>query len=478
VAWAPDLDPTTPGILTDISNMLPTARGYAPDFSVAAGVTYTQTLPTQCRGAALVQQSGNFLPILLLGTATTISAAISGTLLPLTRTTPYVTVTDTQDDGWRFGAFGVDALAVSYANQLQTTPLPEAGTRFANVSGAPAAGTMCVQSGFVMLANINDGAFPYADGYWTCALQNVTSWAPDVATFASRDRLMQTPGGVVRLVAFQDDIIAFKATSILRGTFTGDPSVPWAWRVVSAQIGIVSHDAVCEAEGILYFLSADGFYAFSGAQLQRIESAPWEWFKSRASFGGKIRAMAQWDSIRRVVRWYYEDFYQTAVAGVYQGGVAYAPVFDRWGRFASNATAIAYVSDSVPTLTSEARPRQNVPLVMDATTFGCRVYRGPVQQSQFTSNFIGNDQQVTVLTGARVRLTGTAVAAICIPRSRATLDDGLSPWVIGTAAARTADGRYDFHVSARWHSLEFRQDAGGMYEVLGYQVEMPRAGQR
>jgi hypothetical protein len=287
---------------------------------------------------------------------------------------------------------------------------------------------------------------------------------------------MQTPGGVVRLVAFQDDIIAFKATSILRGTFTGDPSVPWVWRVVSAQIGIVSHDAVCEAEGILYFLSADGFYAFSGAQLQRIESAPWEWFKSRASFGGKIRAMAQWDSIRRVVRWYYEDFYQTAVAGVYQGGVAYAPVFDRWGRFASNATAIAYVSDSVPTLTSEARPRQNVPLVMDATTFGCRVYRGPAADTTATTHIIGDDVDHSVLTGVRLRVTGSPFSMLCLPRWRNDLSDLASPWTIGDAVLRTADGRYDVSHSARWHMLEFRQS--GMFELHGFRVDAPRAGKR
>jgi len=478
--WAPDADPTTPGIMTDVEGLIPTSRGYAPDFSLASGITYTQTLPAQCRGAGLVQQAGNFDAEVVAGTASNIYVLKAGGLILASRSSPaYTTVTDTQTDGWRFGAFGATALAISYNNALQSTA-NLITTPFADISGGPTgAGTMAISANFVVVGNISDAAWPYVDGYWTCALQDVTDWVPDVATFASRGRLMQTPGAIVRMIAFGDDIIAFKSNSIVRGTFTGDPSVPWAWRVVSTEVGLVSHDAVCEAENVLYWLAADGFYAYNGGSIRRIESAPWEWFKGRAGLGGTIRAIAQWDVIRRVVRWYFEDSIQTAPIGVYQGGIAYHPGSDQWGRFASDATAVATAAaETVPSVASAARSRPNVPLVFEATTFKVQAYRGPVGLSTFSTHYVGDDERVTVLTGARVRMIGTAVNALCLPRIRQTLDDGVSPWTIEPAVLRTADGRYDMHISARWHQLEFRQGIGGMFEILGFMIDAPQAGKR
>ena len=114
------------------------------------------------------------------------------------------------------------------------------------------------------------------DGWWCSALEDYTDWTPDVATQCTQGRLLQTPGGIIRLIAFGNYIIAFKNNSMLRGTYIGAPLV-WRWDVISTSVGLVGHDAVCDAEGVLYWLAEDGFSRFAGGAPQKIASAPWRW---------------------------------------------------------------------------------------------------------------------------------------------------------------------------------------------------------
>jgi hypothetical protein len=308
LAWTPDADPTMPGVIADVTNMLPTVRGYAPDYSLtpATGMG-AGTLPGRCYGAALLE-FGEITPALVAGTATKLYRIVGNIVGPfvtdVSRTSGGAyTAATSPTNAWRFASIDDVALAVKPGTILQATTNIY-GTPFADVAGAPSGWTMAVQSGFVMIAGYST-EWPYANGWWCSALQDYTDWTPDVATQSANGRLTQTPGEIIRVIAFQDDLIFFKGTSVIRATYVGTPTI-WQFTVLSTDVGLAGHDAVTQADGILYWLGDTGFYRFNGGSIQRIASAPWSWM--REDTGGTFSlafAQAQWDSTRRVIRWYY-----------------------------------------------------------------------------------------------------------------------------------------------------------------------------
>ena len=76
IGWIPDADDTSPGVLTDVTNMVPTLRGYA-----GAPSPINVSLPAladECRNAAAVQILDGST-ILFAGTQTKLYKAGSST---------------------------------------------------------------------------------------------------------------------------------------------------------------------------------------------------------------------------------------------------------------------------------------------------------------------------------------------------------------------------------------------------------------
>ena len=468
LSWTPDADPTIPGVVVDVENMLPTTRGYAPDYELTDTVFSVGTLPSTCRGANYVRFASR-TSLAFLGTETAVYAAVGGTLVDLSRATAYTAV-NYNYLGWRFAAFGDVALCVSLQNQLQASSDPHGSVDFANVSGAPAGGTMVVQSNFVMLGGFFGGSWPYGDGWWCSALEDYTDWTPDVATQCTQGRLLQTPGGIIRLIAFGNYIIAFKNNSMLRGTYIGAPLV-WRWDVISTSVGLVGHDAVCDAEGVLYWLAEDGFYRFAGGAPQKIASAPWRWFQATV-YDTLVLSETQshWDPARRVVRWYYRG----TLSGTIDSGLAYHPETDRWGRFTKTiewAINSYYEYCGLSTAGETYNRVLNAAVVVDSD-HALQCYATTVADSSFTTGDIGDDDAVTGNFKARVRYVQAPTTSSATHYHRMVLSDALTT---GTTTTRS-DGKYDVSHAARWHRLKFEQT--GMAEPIGFSTDIKPAGRR
>lgn len=466
IAWSPDADSTSPGLISNVTNMIPTARGYAPDYGMSDAVINAATLPLRAISADLLQP-GVSDPILVLGTTDGLYAVSAG-LKTLTRASPYNSATFLR--AWRFAAFGPAVLAVQFNNVLQRTLGASAGTAMVNVSGAPTADTMCVQSGFVMLGNTYSTAgWAYVDGWWCSALQDETDWTLDVATQCARGRLTQTPGAIVRMVTYQNDIIAFKGTSILRGTYVGQANGVWQWTVVSTEVGLASHNAVVEADGLLYFVGNDGFYRFNGGGLERIRSAPWEWYVVDRASDYAGFASGAYDPVRRVVRWHYGQTGETL-----DSCLTYHPDSDRWGHTNSNCSIPINVPyEALPSVKSLATKRTIFPAgIMDATSKKPRIYSATPNESALDTGDVGDDDTVTTLTKVRARFLSAPTVSFARHLHRMRLSDALS---LGDEVARV-DGKYDFSRAARWHRVSFSQT--GMYEIVGFSVNAPGSGKR
>jgi hypothetical protein len=485
IAWMPDADPTQPGVIPEAQNLLPTQRGYAPDFGLLPSALWSTSIPAAPRGVGSVFREIAGERELLVGTQSAIYWAAPSGVFNISATAPYNPVLSVRD-GWRFDTFGAYVLAVSRNNAMQQSPGPAStlpwslagtGRQFVAIAGAPAANCIAVQGEFVMLANFNaSSTWPYTDGWWCSAAGDHADWTLDTATFCAQGRLVQTPGPILRLITFGDEILAFKARSILRGRFTGQPSIPWAWDIVSTSVGIVGHDAICDAEGVLYWLADDGFYAYNGGAPQRIAGAPLEWFK-RQSLSNETfyAARAAWDTVRRVVRWAFIGQAAEDVAFErLRGGVAYHPDTGRWGPFSCDAQAFVTLPfDNVPMVSSlTARRRADVLAVISTDTFQFRTFRNESPASSFETTEVGDEDVRTVLTKARFKHLGMPYATQAVHLYR---DDLGSPHTVGEIQS-AVDGKYDFSQSARWHRLRF--GANGMYELLGMRLRAPRSGDR
>jgi hypothetical protein len=478
IAWAPDADPTTPGVLVDVENMLPTQRGYASEPGLDDSSSYALSLGTVPAGATTLTYKAGHVPF--VATALTLTGFVGGTWSMLNRTTPAYTAASA-DDPWRFASFstpssGVIALAVQAENILQAKTDSTAGP-FVNVTAAPSASCIATHRGFVLLANYTTGSTLTPDGWICSALEDYTDWTPDIATQSASGRLTATPGEIVRLVPFRDYVIAFKRYSMYRGTYVGAADNTWAWPVVSRSVGLVAHDAVCEAEGVLYWLGYDGFYRYGGGEVQRIASAPWEWLQasfSNAAFLG-VREQCVWDGAQRVVRW---QLYYSLAGTTQKLQLTYHPDTDRWGKRLTPDLGAMFLLPSVSVFTSPKGTKVSSPavgyMVKDGTNYVLSIAResGAAGPSSATTGDIGDDDQVFALTRVRARYTTFNGAGVATHYYRMNLDEALTT---GATSFRI-DGKFDISHAARWHRVKFAQT--DMSEIAGFSVETPRAGKR
>jgi hypothetical protein len=114
VGFAPDLDPSTPGIFQDCNNVIPTLIGFKGAASpVNAGLT---ALNEPVVGAALISRL-NGTDRQFAGTASAMWENVSGTWVNQSRPGGYSLGTSSQ---WRFAAMGNESLAVNGTDVLQT----------------------------------------------------------------------------------------------------------------------------------------------------------------------------------------------------------------------------------------------------------------------------------------------------------------------------------------------------------------------
>ena len=476
LSWMPDADPTTPGVIVEASNFIPTERGYAPDFSMATSQRFPVTLPDRVFSAdATFLTSG--AAMCLFGTATNLYVADGPTLTLRSRAAPYVTIN--AGFAWRFATFmtfsGTFVLATNAINDMQVTSNVST-TNFSDLAGAPRANTICVQRNFVIGADFVTGAWPYNDGWWCCGQEDHTTWTPDIATQAARGRLTVTPGTIIRLVPFQDTVIAFKFASTYRGIYTGPTANTWSFPLLSKSIGLISHDAVAEADGVLYWMGTAGFYRYAGTQPERLRGSPWNTVKNLIRGLNTVRCV--WDPVRRVVRWYVGS---PALSDGKAYGFAYHVDTGRWGSFLDNSNcAFSMPADRVPTVDGYDQfvidPIEWTTFapvgVIDATTNALMTYSGAPGASSFTSGDIGDDDSVTALMRARIRFQRAPTTSAMTNYHRMDLGDALTT---GVTQSRSS-GKYDISQSARWHRATFLQT--GRYEVMGYSVNPAPAGKR
>jgi hypothetical protein len=478
LGFAPDADPTTPGVLTDCTNLIPYEQGMkgAPTGSTPSGVP---ALANKCSGAAVVTKLDDIRRI-FAGTLTSLYE-LSGGWTDVSG----ATYTGGSDARWQFAQFGNSTLATNGADAIQRSASTGA---FASIAGAPIAKIMFSVGTQVMALNTNDGTVK-TDGWHCCATYDETDWTPSSATLSNKGRIVSSPGAFTAGGRLGEYAIGYKERAIYIGQFVGAPSV-WDWtQVAGGEAGCVGVDAWADMGGAHFIVGPDNFWVFDGSRPVPIaDNIVREWFYSNSNPRYLYRTQCVADRTNNVV-WV---FYCSTSSSTPDQALIYHMKTKQWGRATLNVEAtLNYVSsgvtiDDLPTysatidgLASYSFDSQfwlvgGRSLAAFNTSHQLQSLTGVSSSSSMTTGYAGDDDNVSLLNQLRLRFAPGYKPTTATVQTLTKMELGDSPTV--GSSSTMADGKFDVMDDARWHAAVF--NFTGPHRVMAVSANLIPGGDR
>lgn len=470
--FAPDLDPTTPGIITDCTNFVPTLKGYKGG-AAGSDVGLDALASAAVNAAVLLKLDASNR--LFAGTATKIYEKSGSAWTDVSSTTYSASSVQL----WRFSQFGNTSLAVNKGDYLQYS---NSGA-FAAVTGAPKAGAMCTVAGFVMVANTNEATYGNSEDRWWCSGYNdYTDWTPAVATQCTTGRLIDTPGPIRGVRALGSDVVAYKDRSMYYGRYVGTPVV-WQWELIPGKIGCQSQDCIVDIGTAHYFIGFEDIYVYDGTRPVPIGTPLREWFFTDLDAGYSFLIRGMHDRANGLVYWFYP---RSGSVGVLNGCIVYNYKSNKWGvAHRTIECPIEYIVsgltwNTIPAATWNAWPTSTwdspywVAQTETAAYIGTdhKIYSltGASASSDFTTGSYGDDSTFTLLSQARLRYLAVPTTGTMVNYYQNEHGD---TWTAG-ATTTESNGRFDVLRSARWHKMKF--SFTGDIETSGINLDLIAEG--
>lgn len=475
VGFAPDLDQTTPGIITDCTMMYPTVRGYKGGASLT-DLGYP-ALASECRGAAVCT--------ILDGTSRMFSSV--QTALYEASTAAWTDVskgggyTGSADSLWRFAVFGNDVYATNKADTLQKS----SGAAFADDTSALKASLIESVNGFLFVADTNEGTYgDQSDRWWCSAYMSGFTGTPDVTTQETTGRLVEVSGPIRGIKRLGNDIVIYKKRGMWLGRYVGAPSV-WQFSLIPGEIGCNSQEAIISIGSAHIFVGYEDIYLFDGTRPVSIGAGIKEWFFTELNLAYAYNIKGLHDREKSLVYIFYPTGAQNATC---DACIVYNYKVNKWGRcdravecaaeFLSGQVTYDSFGDffatweDIPAISydspffSQSSPLQ---IVFD-TTHTAKSMTGASATSSFTTGDMGDNYQFSTFERMRVRCKASPTSATMTNYYRNVLGDSLTT----DATATMTDGRFDVLRSARWHRAKF--DFVGDVEVQSFQPSLVQDG--
>jgi hypothetical protein len=485
--YQPDADPTSQGVWTNCSNVVPTLKGYkgAP----AARTAGLDALAAACRGAVVVNKLDDTTR-LFAGTATALYENVSGTTWTDRTRASGGAYTLSTDIKWRFAQFGNVSLAAAKSDILQSSTTGA----FANVGASiPKFGVVETVGQFVFGFNASDqGALEDSadtpDRWWCCAKGDHTDWTPNIDTECATGRLTSTAGKIVGAKRFGDGIVAYKQEALYLGTYQGSPVV-WDFKQLPGRVGAASHETIVDIgtpdNPRHIFMGLDDFYSFDGSRvvplgINKLKVTVFQDMnqaRAEASLAMHDRTNGlvffyypSADSVNpdkcvvinyRTNTWGRDDRTIEAVAEYIASGTAYDDLGTLYSTYA-DFPAISY--DAAFSLDSFPRPAvfntSHILQTLDAAS----------TTSSITTGDLGDDSNQVFLSRVKPRFFTAPTSASMVNYYRQNLGDSLTT----DATTDLSSSRFDVMREARWH--RFRVDFVGDWEASGLVLDMEVTG--
>lgn len=472
--FAPDVDQAAPGILTSVTSMLPTVKGYkgAPS-AITAGYP---ALASACYGAAIVRKLDNTTRF-IVGVA---DKLYEGSGLTWTDRSGSA-YNANQSTKWRFAQYGNVTIAANRGDLIQSSITGA----FADIAGSPKADYVCTVGEFVCAASTVYGGDDFNDAWHCSALSDYTNWTPNIATQCATGRLTSIPGRITASKRLGDYWIIYKDRGIYVGTYAGPPYI-WDWREIPGSVGASSHESVIDIGNAHIIVGEDNFYLFDGSQARPIGNVVKDWFLANASTSWRSNMQGIHDPINGLV---YLYFTSTASAdGNPDKCLVYNYRVDKWGsddrviecaiQYTTPALTyddfgtLASTWDDLPNISFESAifvANRPIPAVIDAAHTAYSL-TGACASWGYTTGDIGDDAAVVLLSRVKPRFALAPTTATMTNYYRMDMGDAL----IEGATTSMSNARFDVLRAARWHRLAF---AGtGDTEIYGIRPTLAEDG--
>jgi hypothetical protein len=463
LGYAPDIDQTIEGVITECEAFVPTEKGMqgAP----SAQSTGIDALAAICYGAAAVRDLDNSFR-LVTGSATKLYELSSTSWTDRTRAVggDYALGTDNY---WRFTQFGNTTLAAAKTETLQFS---DSGA-FANVTNAPKASIVETVSNFVFLFDTNETTYGDSPNRWWCsAVSTYDDWVPSIATQCATGILTSSPGRIFAGKRFGNQLVAYKERAMYIGTYVGAPVI-WDFQQVPGEAGCNSQEAVVNVgtadNPVHIFMGADDFWRFDGATAVPLGGPLRKTVYGQLdkAFAYKIKTLH--DRTNSRIYFYYPSL---GGAGALDSCVVYHYRENRWGRDDRNIeAALEYISggitydtldsfyptyDDLPTNISYDSPfwtsGNPTPAIFN-TSHTLLSIDGIATNSSFTTGDLGDDTYFYLLKRVKPKWLAKPTSATMTNYYKDSEGDDLTT---GATTSMTSS-RFDHIWSARWHRLQF-----------------------
>jgi hypothetical protein len=479
--FAPDADPTTPGVMTDCENLIPYLMGME---AAPSAVTPSEApaLAAECIGAAVVTDLTNARRV-IAGTTVGLYELSGGVWNDRSKVGGYTGGADTR---WSITQFGNATLAANKSDTIQRSV--GVGSSFADIAGAPKAEIIFPVGSFVMALNVDDGT-DKVDGWHCCAAFDDTDWTPSTLTLSASGRLVGVAGVITAGARLGEYAIAYKENGMFLGQYVGAPAV-WDWiQVPGGEVGCVGKDALCDIGGAHFFVGPDNFWLFDGTRPVPIaDNMVRQWFADNSSAQYRYRTKAVYDSHNNRV-WV---FYPGEGSETCNQAIVYHVLAKKWGRATLNVQSVMnYVTpgltyDEFDTLGGTYDTLQEIPYdsqywlvggsqlsVFDGTNQPVML-SGDGMNSGFTTGDFGDDDSVMLLKQLRLRYASGRGPTTATATVSHKMNSGDS-WQIGASGAMN-DGKFDMLKAARWHQARF--EFTGSVRVTQMQAKADKVGAR
>jgi hypothetical protein len=483
MGFAPDVDPSLPGALTDCFNFVPSARGMrALTQPILRDVTTAPTFTSDTIvgfGFERYPSNASALSYDFAGTRYDLYSRdwFSTAWTDASRTAGYAT---TAAECWTFERFGDFMLAAATPLAGGSIPLQQCtlgSAQFTDIPGAPTCAVICAAERFVLAFNGRAGN----DEDWSCSARDShTSWTVNPSTLATSGFLVDPPGPITAATAFGNDVIAFKARAMILGRFVPGSTEVWEWRRLPYVAGARGPRAVCSIDdGRIAFMGPDSCYIYDGARVVDVlDVRARSWYARYAGINSIAKQSCVYDAQSNSVWFCYSALSKTGLGALpYSEALVLNLTTNRLGLVQIDADIIAEMVD--PNTLAGA-----VPGYFDAVSHRQWAFSRYQHDTVVTPAIDGflDLARPYVITGDRgdpydfvqarsLRLdmptkgSGVMTAEL---RSRDTRVVSSERTVVGSAIDATYE-RFDARGNGHWHRIKVGAEAG--CELAGVWIE-------
>jgi hypothetical protein len=482
IGYGPDLDPRTPGVLTNCSAFIPSLKGM--EGAPTPQNTPLPALAAACVGAGICRKLDNTTR-LFAGTTAALYESGATSWTDRSKGGGYSLATENR---WRFAQRADVSFAAAKSEILQSS----SAAAFANnAANAPKAAVVEIANGFIFLFDVNDQGAIYdsADrphGWW--AAKTSGTWTPSVANEAYTGELTSTPGKIRAGRRFGKGIVAYKDQSMYIGVYGGTQG--WTFDLIPGQSGAPSQEAVVDvgtADNPMHiFMGYEDFYAYDGSRPVSIGNPLSKTVFAELNRQYSYACLALHDRVKKRIYFYYP----VASSSIPDKCVVYNYKTNQWGRDDRSVEAVVdYIAagltytdlgasygqyDALPSSMSYdfafLAAGTQLPAIFN-TSHVMQTLDGVALSSSMTVGDTGGDQGTFLLSRVQPLFLRKPSQASMTNFYRNNLGATLTQ---DQTVVMDTKGRFDVLRSANWHKARF--DFTGDVEIPAVRAEIEPDG--